>query len=59
MKQFVCGAVVPGCHAVFRAETDATILAQVSAHARRAHGVEEISSELLTAVQDNIDTVGV
>jgi predicted small metal-binding protein len=59
MKQFVCGALVPGCHAVFRAETDATILAQVLAHARRAHGVDELSPELITAVQANIDLVGV
>ncbi len=54
MKQFACGAVVPGCQAVFRATDDAGILAQVAEHARRDHGLEAVPAEVVDAVRRNI-----
>jgi predicted small metal-binding protein len=57
MKQFACGAVVPRCHAVFMAESDEDILAQVADHAREDHGIEVASPELVSAVRQNIVTL--
>ncbi len=57
MKQFACGAVVPQCHAVFRAPDDDLILAQVADHAREDHGMKEIPPDLVSAVRANIVTV--
>lgn len=54
MKKFSCGDVVPGCGATFSAADTDGILAQVAAHARTAHGVEEVSPELAGAVLANI-----
>lgn len=54
MKQFACGAVVAGCEAVFSGPNDERILNQVAAHARRDHGLEEVSPELVAAVRQNI-----
>ncbi len=41
-KELACGAVVPGCDAVFRGESEDEVLAQVPEHARDAHGMEEV-----------------
>ncbi len=54
MKQFACGAVVPGCEAVFRAPDEPAILAQVAEHAARDHGIAEVSGELVAAVRAEI-----
>jgi predicted small metal-binding protein len=55
VKQFACGAVVPGCDARFEGETEDEILRQVAEHARDAHGIEEPPPELVAAVQDGIE----
>lgn len=57
MKQFACGAVVPGCQAVFRAGDENGILEQVAAHARRDHGLESVPAELVEAVRERIVTL--
>ena len=57
MKQFACGSVVTGCQAVFRAPDENEILTRVAHHARRDHGLTEISDELVTAVKQNIATI--
>lgn len=56
MKTFACGAVVPGCVATFRADTDEGILEQVAAHARDDHGMTEIPDELVGQVCSHIQT---
>jgi predicted small metal-binding protein len=56
MKEFACGAVVPGCVAVFHADTDDGILSQVAAHAHADHGLTEVPDELVGAVVANIRT---
>jgi predicted small metal-binding protein len=57
MKQFACGSVVNGCQAVFRAPDEDDILTQVAHHARRDHGLTEISDELIATVRQNISTI--
>jgi predicted small metal-binding protein len=54
MKQFACGAVVPGCERVFAAPDEQRILNQVAAHAHRDHGIDEIPLELVAAVRQHI-----
>ena len=58
MKQFSCGAVVPGCTATFEAESDQQILAQVADHARRDHGMAEVPEEVAEQVRANTVVVG-
>ena len=48
---------MPGCKTVFRADNEDGILSQVADHARRDHGLEEGSPELVSAVRRNIVTV--
>ncbi|WP_298255287.1 DUF1059 domain-containing protein [uncultured Arthrobacter sp.] len=57
MKSFACGDVVPGCNARWVCSTEDEILAQVAPHATSAHGLTEISPELVSAVRSNIVTV--
>jgi predicted small metal-binding protein len=46
-----CGDVMPGCDATFSAETEEGLLAQVAPHAADAHGVTEITPDVLEAVK--------
>ncbi len=57
MKQFSCGAVVPGCTATFSGETDDEILGQVGAHAAADHGMPTVPEEIVDEVRANIKTV--
>lgn len=49
-----CGDVMPGCAAQFDAQTQDELLGEVAAHAKADHGVEEITPEVLAAVQGAI-----
>ncbi len=51
MKQFACGAVVPGCTATFEAEDQDQILQQVAAHAREDHGMDEVPDAVVEQVK--------
>lgn len=57
MKQFSCGAVVPGCTATFTAKTDDEILGQVAAHAKEDHGMQDVPADVVDAVKANIQEV--
>ncbi len=57
MKQFSCGAVVPGCTATFTGTTQDEILAQVAVHAREAHGIEAPPAELVEQVNAETEEV--
>jgi predicted small metal-binding protein len=57
MKQFRCGDLIPGCAAAFTGTTD-DILAAVGTHARDAHGLAEVSPELVAQVRDAMTPVG-
>lgn len=54
MKQFACGTVIPGCDARFEAETEAELFRQIGQHAHEAHGLDEIPSEVVERVRQNI-----
>lgn len=54
MKEFACGAVVPGCTAVFHAATDEDILVQVASHALEDHHMTEIPDALVAEVRSHI-----
>ena len=54
MKQFSCGAVVPGCTASFTAQTEDEILSQVAEHAEKDHGMSEVPPEVVEQVKANI-----
>ena len=54
MKQFSCGTVVPGCDGVVTAETDDDVLAAAAAHAKSAHGMEDVPDELVAAIRSGI-----
>lgn len=54
MKQFACGDVVPGCDARFVGASEDDILGQVASHAASAHGLTDISTELVDRVRSLI-----
>jgi predicted small metal-binding protein len=54
MKELFCGSIVPGCDWHGRAETEAELLRKVAEHARTAHGIEDISPNLLASVRSKI-----
>lgn len=49
-----CGDAMPGCSARFEDESREVILQQVSVHAREAHGVTNLTPEMLDAIGANI-----
>ena len=54
MKEFSCGAVVPGCSARFEGDSEEDILQQVAVHARDAHGMEEVPPDVVQQVRQGI-----
>lgn len=54
MKQFHCGDVVPGCKAVFEAESEALLFAGIQEHARKDHGMKEIPQALVEQIRTHI-----
>ncbi len=54
MKEFSCGAVVPGCVATFEADSEDEILRQVAEHAERDHGMASVPPEVVDRVRANI-----
>lgn len=59
MKQFKCGDVVPGCQWVTRNEDEHALFEDIGAHARDAHGMDEVPPEVVTAIQGVITEVEV
>lgn len=55
-KQFACGAVVPDCDFEASAQTDEELLKLIGAHASEAHGVKEVTPELVAQVKAAIRT---
>jgi predicted small metal-binding protein len=54
MKEFKCGAIVPGCNTVFEGESESDILDQIADHARDEHGMHEVPPEVIDSVRANI-----
>ena len=57
MKQFRCGDVVPGCQWVTRSGDDAALFAEIHAHARETHGMDEVPPEVVDRIHDVITEV--
>lgn len=57
MKQFSCGAVVPGCTATFTGDSEDDVLGQVAQHAKADHGMDEVPDEVVQQVRANIQEV--
>ena len=57
MKELSCGAVVPGCAARFRADSDDELMGQVATHAREEHGMTQIPPEVIEKVRASVREV--
>jgi predicted small metal-binding protein len=57
MRQFACGNVVPGCDGVVHGTTDDEVLAAAAAHAREAHGMDQVPDEVVAAIRSGITEV--
>ena len=58
MKSFACGDVVPGCEARWVCSTEDEVLFEVAAHAASAHGLTEVTPDLVRSVRSAIVAVG-
>ena len=56
-KSLACDRVVPGCGFKTTATTEEELLKHVAEHARTAHGVSELTPELVAKVKAAIETV--
>ena len=54
MKEFRCTDVVPGCPYVTRDEDEKELFEQISAHAREAHGMDEVPPEVADTIRSVI-----
>lgn len=54
MRKFACATVVDGCDGVVTGSTDDEVLAAAAAHAAEAHGLTELSTEVVEAVKAGI-----
>jgi predicted small metal-binding protein len=52
--KLACGDAMPGCSARFEEDSRELILEKVSVHAREAHGVTDVTPEMLQAIGANI-----
>ena len=59
MKQFRCGDVVPGCQWVTRSDDEQELFDEIHAHAREAHGMDQVPPEVADAIQRVITDVEV
>jgi predicted small metal-binding protein len=50
-RRIACHDVVPGCAFTATAETEDELMAQVVAHAKHEHGVNEVTPELAAKVK--------
>jgi predicted small metal-binding protein len=57
VKSFACGDVVPGCESRWVCSTEDEILVSVASHAAAAHGLTELSPELVHSVRRSIASV--
>jgi predicted small metal-binding protein len=51
MTEFRCGVLVPGCDAAFESESEDDLLKTIAAHARDAHGMDEVPPEVVDKIR--------
>ncbi len=56
-KRFACGSVIPGCDAIFTAQSEEQLLQQVADHAKAAHGMESVDAATVELVRGKIEPV--
>jgi predicted small metal-binding protein len=54
MKTIACGDLVPGCDFKAEAESEDELLRKVAVHAREAHGINEVTPDLMNQVRSKI-----
>ncbi|MGI9605734.1 MAG: DUF1059 domain-containing protein [Acidimicrobiales bacterium] len=54
MKQFACGTLMEGCPGVVSGETEEEVLSAAAAHAAEAHGLTDLTDDIITAVKAGI-----
>lgn len=55
MQRLECGKLFEGCEGVVEAETADEVMAQATAHAREAHGLETVDAETAEALTAAIE----
>jgi predicted small metal-binding protein len=55
-RHFACGRVVPDCTFTVTAATEEELLKKVAGHAADAHGITDITPELVSQVRAAIET---
>lgn len=55
-KHIACNDLVAGCSFTAQAETEASLIEQVTTHAAKDHGLKEITPELAAKVKAAIKT---
>jgi len=53
-KKLACGDLMPGCDFVAEGETEEEVLTKAAQHAQSAHGIEEITDDLVAKVKSAI-----
>ena len=53
-QKISCADIMPGCEFKAEAETESELLRKVSIHAAEAHGVQEVTPELVAKVKSVI-----
>ena len=53
-KVMKCGDVVPGCEFVARGKNEDEVLSRAAEHAKKDHGMESISEDVLKKVKSAI-----
>ena len=53
-KKMKCGDLMPGCDFVAEGETEEEVLTKVAQHAKSAHGIDEITDDLIAKVKSAI-----
>jgi predicted small metal-binding protein len=56
VKQFACSTVVKGCDGVVTGETEDDVLAAAARHAAEAHGITDLTPDVVEAVRAGITT---
>jgi predicted small metal-binding protein len=53
-KQLKCGDLMPGCNFVARGASEQEVMKAAAEHAKKAHGIEQITPELAAKVKGAI-----
>ncbi len=57
-KELKCGDLMPGCKAVVEGKDEAEVMAKAAAHAKSAHGLQQVTPELASKVRSAIKEKG-